>query len=415
MRISNTVFCILCIYRPPASNFLIFLYMLESILKQIYSNTTNVIICGDVNINYLGTSNYKTQLDYLLASYNLSTIVDFPTRVTTNTSTSIDNIFIDKTKNNDYTVEPIINGLSDHDAQELVLHNMKIINRKTQFTVKRPINNTTISQFKLNLSYENWSDTFTEEDVNISFKKILNVYLRNFYYSFPYKKVHINYNKKAWLTKGIKLSCQRKRALYTLYKITNYSNFKNYYERYTKILSEVIKAAKKTHHNKLLTRSKNKVKTVWNIVKTETNKQDSNTVPPLNMEGKTATSFHELASIFNNYFANATYSTKSDNSDNTLTALDNLKLIYPKSFPRIYMTPVNEIKNIIKSLKLKNSYGYDEIPTRILKISLPYIISPITYLCNKVMSSGTLPTWLKFSQIVPIFKKGDEDNSEMGL
>ena len=72
------------------------------------------------------------------------------------------------------------------------------------------------------------------------------------------------------------------------------------------------------------------------------------------------------------------------------------------------MTPVtaNEIKNIIKSLKLKN---YDEIPPRILKVSLPNIISPIIYFCNKAMSSGIFPTWLKFSQIVPIFKKGDKD------
>ena len=163
---------------------------------EIDRNTTNLIICGDININYLETSNYKTELDYLLASFNLSTIVDFSTRVTTNTSTSIDNIFIDKTKNSDYTVEPIINGLSDHDAQELVLHNIKITNRKTQFSVKRPINNTTIAQFKLNLSYENWSDTFTEEDVNISFKNFLNVYLRNFYYSFPYKKYTLIIIKK---------------------------------------------------------------------------------------------------------------------------------------------------------------------------------------------------------------------------
>ena len=61
---------------------------------------------------------------------------------------------MDKAKNSDYTIEPIINGLSDHDAQELILHNIKIIDKKTQFTVKRLINNTTIAQFKLNLSYE---------------------------------------------------------------------------------------------------------------------------------------------------------------------------------------------------------------------------------------------------------------------
>jgi len=371
---------------------------------QVYSNTTNLIICGDININYLKSSNYKTQLDCLLASYNLSTAVNFPTRITKNTSTAIDNIFIDKTKNSDYTVESIINGLSDHDAQELVLHNTKIINQKPQFTVKRLINNNTIVQFKLNLSYENWSDTFTEDDVDTKFKNFLNVYLRNFYHSFPYKKVHINHNKKAWLTKGIKISCQRKRDLYKLYKTTHNLNFKNYYKNYTKILSEVIKTA-------LSIRSKNKVKTVWNFAKSETNKQDNNNEPPLNMEGVPATGFYELANTFNNYFVNATYSTQNDNLNNTSTALDNLKSIFPKSLPRIYMTPVtaNEIRNIIKSLKLKNSHGYDEVPPRILEISLPYIISPITYLCNKAISSGIFPSWLKFSQIVPIFKKGAKD------
>jgi len=104
IKISNTAFHILCIYRPPTSNFLNFQCLLESILTQLYSNTTNLIICGDINIDYLKTSNYKTQLDYLLASYNLSTAVDFPTRITDNTSTAIDNIFIDKIKNNDCTI-----------------------------------------------------------------------------------------------------------------------------------------------------------------------------------------------------------------------------------------------------------------------------------------------------------------------
>jgi len=116
MIISNIVFCILCIYRPQTSNFLNFLCLLESILMQLYSNTTNLIICDDININYPKSSNYKTQLHYLLASYSLSTAVDFPTRITKYNSTAIDNIFIDKTKNCDYTIEPIINGLLDHDA-----------------------------------------------------------------------------------------------------------------------------------------------------------------------------------------------------------------------------------------------------------------------------------------------------------
>jgi hypothetical protein len=57
---------------------------------------------------------------------------------------------------------------------------------------------------------------------------------------------------------------------------------------------------------------------------------------------------------------------------------------------------------------LKNSSGYDEIPLRILKISMPLITSPLTYLCNKSISKGSFPTMLKFSRITPIFKKVDK-------
>jgi hypothetical protein len=59
----------------------------------------------------------------------------------------------------------------------------------------------------------------------------------------------------------------------------------------------------------------------------------------------------------------------------------------------IKLTPVStrEFSEIIKSLKWKNSHGYD-IPIKILTISLPYIISPLTYICNKLLSTGIFPT-----------------------
>jgi hypothetical protein len=77
---------------------------------------------------------------------------------------------------------------------------------------------------------------------------------------------------------------------------------------------------------------------------------------------------------FINYFINVTHSIQVENLDNTPSPRDNLNLVYTKSFPQIHLTPVtaNEIKNIIKSLKMKNSYGYDEIPPKFLKLSLPY-------------------------------------------
>ena len=187
LNILSSVLCILCIYRPPTGNFLYFLKSLELILNQSFTNSLNLIICGDININYLVNTSNKLQLDSLLASYNLCSVVDFATKISKYSPTIIDNIFIDQSKNMKFTIKPPLNGLSDHDAQILILHNLKIQNPKHQYSMRRLIDETTTAQFKINLSYESWSDIFNESDVDTIFNSFLNTYLRIFYHSFPQK------------------------------------------------------------------------------------------------------------------------------------------------------------------------------------------------------------------------------------
>ena len=71
-------------------------------------------------------------------------------------------------------------------------------------------------------------------------------------------------------------------------------------------------------------------------------------------------------------------------------------------------TTTYEIEKIINSLKCKNSYGYDEISTRLLKASTPYISSPLTNIrvFNKILSRGIFPDRLKFPEVKPLYKKG---------
>jgi exonuclease III len=140
LHISSSVFCILCVYRPPTESFSYFLSSLESILNQRYINSINIIICGDININYLDNTNSKLQLDSLLLSYDLHSTVDFPTRISNCSSTAIDNIFVDKFKNTSFTVKPLPSGLSDLDAQILILHDIKIQKLKAHHYTKRLIN-----------------------------------------------------------------------------------------------------------------------------------------------------------------------------------------------------------------------------------------------------------------------------------
>jgi hypothetical protein len=81
-------------------------------------------------------------------------------------------------------------------------------------------------------------------------------------------------------------------------------------------------------------------------------------------------------------------------------------------FPNIKCnnTSTKEIERIINSIKVKHSHGYGGITTRMLKASAPYICSPLNYICNKSIRSGTFPFRLKYSIVKPLFKKGGKDN-----
>jgi hypothetical protein len=68
---------------------------------------------------------------------------------------------------------------------------------------------------------------------------------------------------------------------------------------------------------------------------------------------------------------------------------------------------MKETEKIISSLKSKNSHGYDEISVNILKLSSPYINSPLCHICNKISSSGIFPERLKYAVIKSVFKSGD--------
>jgi hypothetical protein len=60
-----------------------------------------------------------------------------------------------------------------------------------------------------------------------------------------------------------------------------------------------------------------------------------------------------------------------------------LKHSFQNSFPSIKYkcTTTTEIENIIMSFNSSDSFGYDEVPTKILKLRSPFIDSLLNYIC----------------------------------
>ena len=118
---------VICIYRSLTGNFERFIEGIDIILNQFNEPNIEIIICGDININYLDENCYKRQqLDALLATYNLISTVQFPTRSLNGLISAIDNMFIDKSHKGKYTIYPFVNGLSDHDGQIIRLENISM-------------------------------------------------------------------------------------------------------------------------------------------------------------------------------------------------------------------------------------------------------------------------------------------------
>jgi predicted transcriptional regulator len=80
-------------------------------------------------------------------------IVNFPTRIQNYSSTATDNVFIDSSRKYNISIEAVIHGLSDHDAQLLVIkHVESISNHHNYRKLMRLINNDTIKEFITYLS-----------------------------------------------------------------------------------------------------------------------------------------------------------------------------------------------------------------------------------------------------------------------
>ena len=63
------------------------------------------------------------------------------------------------------------------------------------------------------------------------------------------------------------------------------------------------------------------------------------------------------------------------------------------------------ILNIINKLPNKNSCGFDNLSTKIIKAHKDSLIKPLTLIINQILYTGVFPSQLKIAKVIPIFKK----------
>ena len=67
-------------------------------------------------------------------------------------------------------------------------------------------------------------------------------------------------------------------------------------------------------------------------------------------------------------------------------------------------------QNIIGSLQENKASGPNSLPIKMLKTSKKQLSVPLTYLINLAFETGVFPDILKTAKVIPIFKKGDQQD-----
>lgn len=384
----------------------VFYSRLERLLNHVSKKykSKNVVIGGDFNVNVLANNIDKNRLFNLMISYNFHQKIKEPTRITQNSSTCIDLIFINfKIKDREIIVHNF--GLSDHCGLLLSIPS-NTQNLKNIVLYKRVYNDLNINKFTNELSNINWKDVLKyNNNVNENYNQFSEVLQKTLDKCIPRTLIKIKTRrKKHYLTLGIRTSCRHKRFLKLLVSRTKSKNVKSYYKQYCKVLKKTVDISRRNCNKHKFETSQNKNKSMWQIINNETNKNTKlyKNLKLITTDKCTLNNPKLIANTLNTFFASIGNSRPNcDNLTNTFST----KTIQNTFF----LNPVDseEINKIIRNLKNKTSFGIDEIPPILIKKNADFLTEPYTTLVNQSFSEGIFPDALKISVIKPVHKKGE--------
>ena len=358
----------------------------------------------------------------MLTSNGYFSLVNIPTRVTENSATIIDHIM---TNDHQHHIIPwvIKSDLSDHYPTFCIVSNLvnKTVSKHkaiyqcnfTKFKSEKfceSLHNAVSSFFsnKFAINSENFNYVFSE------FVKIITNAINE---HAPLKKLSRAQQRlkmKPWITHGILKSIKRKQKLYSTHYVKGNEIQKQFYKKYSNVLTKLKFAAKKLFYHNKFESSKNDAYKTWNTIKSliSTRKVESPTPNKLKLKNTFTANHATMAEEFNKYFSEIGKSLAD--KINNVNKNDYINYLPERLSSSLFLNPTtpNEVFKVICSLKDTKSCGYDNISSFFLRISANVLATPLSYLYNCSFQLGIFPDSLKIAKVLPIYKSGEK--SEIG-
>lgn len=400
VEIVNCNVIVIVVYRVPSSDFNQFLDAVCGVLESVCDDNKNVVVGGDFNINLSVCDKQSTAFIDLIRSFNLITLIREPTRVTTRSSTCIDNIIINESFDQIYNAKVIKTYMSDHYGQLLSFQMVAKINPDSHDLV-RDFNTSNMDTFCNLLKGESWSSILNEMDTNKAFNNFNSVIQQYFNTSFPERKAKVNARKSIRKTPEV-LELRRHLSLVgNLCK--QYDIFKETFTKLNRAYTSALNDLKKNEISNKLTLAQNKTKRMWQIVNDELGRNKVNEKIIIKQNDKYLTD-KEVAVEFSKHFTEIPKPLSTNQLSVTNTLYDFKRRInIPESFYLAPVTPLDVEYNINK-MKNTHSAGIDNISNAILRQIKGLVSVPLAHVINRSFVEGIFPGGLKHNKVIPVYK-----------
>ena len=381
-------------YRNPAER-LNWVDKFGSMMDVVSLEPKEIILLGDFNIDLTKENNKWNQTINFLS---LSQLIKSPTRVTTNSQTLIDHVYVSNENNITEACVPIYN-CSDH-------YPVCVTWSKKGVKIPKPGHKTItfrcFSKFNEQLFLSELSNsklprTFNITDPDLATEHWIESFTEIYNKHAPLKQIRVKHNPKPpWLTKEL----EEAGYLRDLLKA-------NGYEEESRQLRNAINSekrrVKRKYYRNLLSSNKNP-KLVWQAINQLSNKQyssKSNIIKDI--------SVNELNTHFSNV-PNIVITTNNSKSND----LNELKLFCQEKHitSELCIPPISvtEVFSYLTHLKQSGTRGLDGIDSRILKLAAPVITDSLTYIYNLCLDKHYFPNAFKKAKVIPIFKSGSSSD-----
>ena len=363
---------------------------------------------GDFNCDLLpdDKTSFTNRLVDIINLFQLTQVIEEPTRITSDTQTLLD-LFITNKPENIINSGVVQLGISDHNlifgCRKLSLgkNQPKIVETRNYKYYKS-------SEFKhdllVALSNCDWAYTDNPnalwEQFRDRFNEVAEIHA-------PIRQRRVRSKYAPWLNNEIKNLMNFRDVMKRKAVKTKSSFYNDAYKIARKKLNKLIENTKTKYFQQVISDSKNNSEELWRNINQMINKSSKTTnVTSVKFNENIATDSGDMAEIFNNYF--------------TKVGIDLSKQI-PKGSKRFedYIKPVNcifefkiisvgEVEAVLNKLKTSKSCGQDKIPSTLLKDSCEISAYYLTFIYNCSLATGIFPDDWKVARISPIYKSGDK-------